>query len=213
MPTRRPAYCLTALLLLLPVDVDAQREALSLSGNWQVAAVDSLDVTPAPSAWKATVVPGLLTGHDYERAWFRTVFDVPADWTGKRLFLRFGGVKYNSRVRVNGRPVGGCFNGYDAFELDVTDAAQPGKENELLVGVHDWTGVFVGEPVDFGDERLQRRELRHMPEDRVVGPIGGHVNAYGIWDDVQIEARPAVYVDDLFVRPSVRRKRIDIEAT
>ena len=46
--------------------------------------------------------------------------------------LRFDGVYENSRVTVNGKPVGGRKYGCSTFTLDVTEALADG-ENEILV--------------------------------------------------------------------------------
>ena len=210
---RGPSALILVVVAVWPSSTLAvPRESVSLDGQWEMVKVPSLDAPPPETGWREFRVPGTLRGHDYQRAWFRRTFDAPATWEGKRCFVRFGGVKYNSCVFVNGSEVGGCFNGYDAFELDITAAVRPGESNELRVGVHDWTGVFTEERVDFGEAR-QRREVRSMPIDRVLAPIGGHVDVYGIWDTVGLVATPPTYLTDLFVKPSVREKRIDIDVT
>ena len=87
-------------------------------------------------------------GLQYERAWFRRLFMLPSSMAGTQLKLRFGGVKYNAQVWLNGTFIGGYLNGYEPFELDITAAALAGQTNELIVGVTDWTASFSA-PVDF----------------------------------------------------------------
>ena len=188
----------------------AGRQELSLSGQWEVQKVDELAEPPKGGAWKPATVPGYLRGSDYERAWFRRTFAAPKAMRGQRLKIRFGGVKYNSRVVVNGKGVGGCFGGYQPFEVDVTDAVDFDKPNELLVGVHDWTGIFTPGKIDLG-ERESWDRLRSRPTDKILAPIGGLFTLYGIWDDVTLVAHPAVYVADLFIKPSVRSKELVVE--
>ncbi|HOZ45727.1 MAG TPA: glycoside hydrolase family 2 TIM barrel-domain containing protein, partial [Candidatus Hydrogenedentes bacterium] len=198
-------------LLLVPMAAATPRAVVSLDGAWRMVKVESLDVPPPTDGWVEFEVPGTLRGHDYERAWFRRAFEVPADWAGRRVVVRFGGVKYASRVMVNGDRVGECFNGYDAFEVDATAAIRPGETNELSVGVHDWTGVFdEGERIDVR-AATNRSELRALPRDRVLAPIGGYVDLYGIWDSVELEAMPAAHLDDLSFRPSIRGNRAEID--
>lgn len=188
------------------------RMMITLDGKWEFVKVRSLDDPIPTSGWQIINIPGTLYGYNYERAWFRRKFILPKEWSSQRIILRFGGVKYNSRVIVNGKNVGGCFNGYDAFELDITHAVRFGAENEILVGVHDWTGVFVGEKVDF--EALQRArniELREIPQDRVISPIGGHFYQYGIWNSVYLLAVPPVYIKETLIRPSIRQNKLEVE--
>ncbi len=198
-----------ALIAFAVLNANAQRLNLSLDGKWEFIRVKSLDEPPPIQGWQPIHVPGTIFGYNYERAWFRRKFFVPNNWQGLRLILHFGGVKYNSRIFVNGKYVGGCFNGYDAFEVDITNAVRFGAENELLVGVHDWTGVFVGPPVDFEKER--RPDLRETPQDRVIAPIGGRFADYGIWDSVTLKVVPQVHFAEIFIRPLVRKKRLEVD--
>ncbi len=204
------AVTFTFLLLSCGRVITLPRSELSLDGQWEFVRVKTLDAPPV-NGWQPIQVPGTIYGYNYERAWFRRKFFVPSNWQGRRIFLHFGGVKYNSRIFVNGAFVGGCFNGYDAFKVDITHAVRFGAENELLVGVHDWTGVFVGPPVDFEKER--RPDLRETPEDRIIAPIGGLFGNYGIWDSVVLQAVPSVHFDDLFIRPFVRENRLEVSVT
>lgn len=199
-------------LLLCVAEGWAGRVMVSLDGRWEFVKVRSLDDPIPSSGWQAINIPGTLYGYNYERAWFHRKFSIPKEWSSSRIVLRFGGVKYNSRVIVNGKNVGGCFNGYDAFELDITSAVRFGGENDIYVGVHDWTGVFVGEKVDF--EAIQRTsniDLREVPQDRVISPIGGHYYQYGIWNSVYLLALPPVYIKRTFIRPSIRQNKLEVE--
>ena len=138
------ATALTALFTLascLP-GLAQPRHEVSLNGTWQVVKVKDLTAPPPADGWRPIEVPGYLDGYNYERAWFKRTFEVPAAMAGARIALYFGGVKYNSTLYVNGQKVGGTLNGFVPFECDITDAARVGQENEVLVGLHDWTGVF-----------------------------------------------------------------------
>jgi beta-galactosidase/beta-glucuronidase len=45
-------------------------------------------------------------------AWYRRTFDVPKEWQGKRVFLRFGAVDYRADVWLNGQKLGSHEGGY-----------------------------------------------------------------------------------------------------
>jgi len=188
------------------------RQEILLDGRWEYVKVKSLDDPLPATGWQSFDVPGLLNGYNYERAWFRRQFNVPEQWRGQRLIVEFGGVKYNSRVLINGKKVGGTINGYDAFELDITDAVKFGADNELLVGVYDWTGLFVGAPVSL-PSGLDMNVLRDMVRDRLVAPIGGLYWLYGIWDSVTLRVVSPTYIQHLFVRPLVQQNRLEVDVT
>ncbi|MFH1921398.1 MAG: sugar-binding domain-containing protein [Planctomycetota bacterium] len=200
--------CLTAAAL----GASASRQELSLNGRWEHRLVDDLSAPAPEDGFTPVSVPGYLSGIDHQRAWFRRKFTVPADMQGMRIKIRFGGVKYNSRVYVNGREVGGSFGGHRPFEVDVTEAVRFDGPNDLAVGCHDWTGLFTPGKVDF-KATAEWHRVRSAPQDKILAPIGGLYGLYGIWDDVTLQAHPAVYVKDLFIKPSVRRGELVVDYT
>ncbi len=204
------AFC-ACLLIAAPAEAGPRRE-VSLGGTWQHRLVDDLAAPMPEDGFTPIEVPGYLSGVDYRRAWFRRAFTVPESMRGMRIKIHFGGVKYNSRVLVNGREVGGCFGGYRPFEVDVTDAVRFDGPNELAVGCHDWTGIFTPGRVDFDDATGWHR-VRGAPRDKILAPIGGLYGLYGIWDDVTLRAHPAVCVKDRFIQPSVRRGELVVDYT
>lgn len=67
--------------------------------------------------------------------WYRRVFDLPAADAKKRLTLEFDGAYRETMVVFNGFYIGTHSGGYDPFQFDVTDFANPGGRNVLLVRV------------------------------------------------------------------------------
>lgn len=57
---------------------------------------------------------------------YRRTFNLPANWDGRQVFLRFEGVKSASYVWVNGREVGYNQGGMEPAEYDVTQYVRPG---------------------------------------------------------------------------------------
>ncbi len=73
---------------------------------------------------------------------YRRTFTVPRDWTGRRTFLHFEGVKSAHYVWINGELVGYDEDSYTPSEYDVTDHLKPGT-NQIAVEVYryadgDW---------------------------------------------------------------------------
>jgi len=192
----------------------ATRHEIRLNGSWDcVSVTQSPDGVTAPTGpARKVAVPGYLSGHDYVSSWVGRSFDAPEAMRGHRLKLRFGGVKYDSRVHLNGKHVGGHFGGYEPFELDVTDAVRFGEKNLLAVECRDWTGVFTPGRVDFS-KVSGWDSIRGAPRDKILAPIGGLYGLYGIWDDVTLVSHPAVYIQDFFIKPSVRRGELVVHYT
>ena len=67
--------------------------------------------------------------------WYRRAFDLPKEDAGKRITIEFDGSYRESLVVFNGFYVGLHSGGYDPFSSDVTDFANPGGRNVLLVRV------------------------------------------------------------------------------
>ncbi|NQT20048.1 MAG: glycoside hydrolase family 2 protein [Planctomycetes bacterium] len=65
--------------------------------------------------------------------WFRRAFDVPREWQGKRVLLRFEGVNYHAKVWVNGQEAGEHQDGFLRFDFPIQDAIDFGGENVVAV--------------------------------------------------------------------------------
>lgn len=126
---------------------------------------------------------------------------------GGRLILKFEAVAHHALVYLNGKKVGEHLGGFEPFEFDVTDLIKMGGENELLVGVTDWiVGLKEGIPAPEAPDKLPPRSM--------LIPYGTrpHVRR-GIWDDAWLCARPPVFVEDVFIRTSVRERALLLELT
>jgi beta-galactosidase len=67
--------------------------------------------------------------------WYRRVFDLPNADLGRRIALEFDGVYRDSIVIFNGHYIGRNFSGYAPFRYDISDQANYGAKNVLLVRV------------------------------------------------------------------------------
>jgi len=67
--------------------------------------------------------------------WYRKRFILPADDSGKRVYLDFDGVMASPTVYVNGKKAGSWDYGYMSFRVDATDFVQFGKSNVVAVRV------------------------------------------------------------------------------
>jgi len=136
---------------------------------------DHRDFPSYPAAW-----------NEVREAWMQRTVRVPADWAGDRIFLHFEAVAGKAEVFVNGEKVAENFDLFLPFEADITDVVRPGSEADVR--------VFV---------RSQKLFEDHTGVGRRIIPAGSMWGCYidGIWQDVFLLRRPAVRVDDVYVRP------------
>jgi beta-galactosidase len=105
---------------------------MSLSGSWEFSPANRVPARPieVPGEWA-------MQGFEVPAGGFATYtreVEVPADWQGQTVKLRFDAVHAVCEVVVNGQSVGGHEGGFVPFELDVTKAIHPGR-NEIVVRV------------------------------------------------------------------------------
>ena len=132
-------FALYILLILSVVSTVSAREIYSLNSGWKFFyaeenSSDNAREIALPHTWNLDAFVGngtyLQTSANYQRTLF-----VPAEWKGKRVFLRFHGVQSVADVFVNGRHIGEHYGGYTAFAFEITDKVSYGYNNALLVAV------------------------------------------------------------------------------
>ena len=79
-------------------------------------------------------------GRDYYTYWFRTEFDIPAGFSGRKIWLHPEGINYRAEFWVNGHLFSTLTGMFRDDHLDITEFANPGGRNALAVLVY---------PVDF----------------------------------------------------------------
>ena len=104
-------------------------QAVDLPHDWVVelpfendAALYNQGFKPVGRAYPATSI-----------GWYRRVFDLPASEHGRRLSLEFDGVFRDCLVALNGVYLGRNLSGYAPFRFDITDVANYGGPNVLVV--------------------------------------------------------------------------------
>ncbi len=109
--------------------------------------------------------------------WFRTVFELPADYTGKNIWLHLHSINYKANVWLNGHLIADSSTiegAYRLFKLDITDYALPGENNCLAFEIIT--------PKDGMDLTITWVDWNPTPPDK----------AAGIWYDVKITTSDSV---------------------
>jgi beta-galactosidase len=109
---------------------DTTWRSLDLPHDWAVEL--PFDPNADPGHGYKPVGPGF---HSNDIGWYRRTFTLPAADQGRRISLEFDGVFRDSRVFFNGYRIGHHESGYSGFRQDVTDLANYGGVNTLVVRV------------------------------------------------------------------------------
>ncbi|MDQ3814105.1 MAG: DUF4981 domain-containing protein [Armatimonadota bacterium] len=172
------------------------------------------DFDPAAHGWAKLPVPSNWTMHGFDRphytnvqmpfpheppcvpeenptGLYRTRFDLPAEWNGRRIVLHVGGAESVLYVYVNGQPVGLSKDTRLPAEFDITPFVVHGQTNTLAAVVVKWSDAsFV--------------------EDQDQWWMGG------IYRDVYLYATGSTYLGDIFCRPELdddlQRGRLSVSA-
>ena len=111
---------------------------------------------------------------------YRRDFTVPANWSGRQVFITFDGVDAGFFIWINGTKVGYSVNSRNAAEFDITKYLQPGN-NTLAVEVYRFTtGSYL--------------------EDQDMWRLSG------IFRNVTLWSAPAEHVRDYFIKTNLDKQ-------
>lgn len=202
-----------------PFASDGLRGSLDLGGTWEArSAPIDLAWPPPADGWKAQVVPhqenwlishddigaymphaldkvvdadGAPASKDKAAAWFRRSFTVQGPVPpGMRARLHLGGAAWKHVVMFNERKLGESVLGLVPHVYDVTALLKPG-ENHLAIGTTSRAGLWDQAKKTF------------------VAPFSGVMP--GVYGAVRLELVSEARVEDIFVRTSVSKKRIEVD--
>lgn len=101
--------------------------------------------------------------------WYRKWIDMPADWSGKQIYLDFDGVFQEAEIFINGMSAGNHQGGYTGFSVDITPLMKPGKN---LIAI----------------------QVNNLWRPALAPRAGEHVFAGGIYRDVYLRTENPVHM-------------------
>jgi beta-galactosidase len=140
---------------LTPRPETAENSRFSLDGDWSFAVDPPVEFPQQGSVatWHTITTPSNweMEGYVAESgvAVFRKHFVVPASWAHKRIKLRAEAIYSGATLWLNGKRLGAHNGGATTFEVDLTEAAQVGKRNELVILVHARTSTTDLDKISF----------------------------------------------------------------
>lgn len=133
--------------------------------------------------------------NDAETAIYRRIFKVPIPLLQGLLSLRFDGIMPTSRIYLNGKVIADWDESFLPLKVDISDVVTSG-ENELIVICSNFEEVEISSG--------ERKSLG------LQGSWYGKIGR-GIWQDVFLEHSARTYIENLFVKTSVRNSHISFE--
>ena len=175
--------------------------------QWRIeTSADQKDFTSSvlggKGKWETVTIPHYGEPLGRATTYYRTKFEVnPAMLKKEALYICFKGVDYKASVFVNGRLVGAHEGFFTPFECEFTPAVKKG-ENILVVRV-DNDAICMGNN-SWGGAEFEGDKIYAATGCGYDDPqIGWHhcPPGMGIYQDVKVEARSRLHINDIFVRP------------
>ncbi len=154
---------------------DSTWKVIEVPGNWMMQGYDK----PIYCNHKMPIpnTPPFVPQEDNPTGLYRRQFDLPADWAGRQIIIRFGGVESAFYVWVNGKKVGFSKDSRLPAEFDISSTVHEGK-NTVVTEVIRWSdGSFL--------------------EDQ------DHWRMAGMYRSVSLYALPEIYLADVFAKPTL----------
>ncbi|MEJ6980902.1 sugar-binding domain-containing protein [Pedobacter sp. P351] len=174
------------------------------TGGWETLGKTPGIITKLPATveqfyWGENENSFGVSGNYLGVSWFSTKINVPSTLKGKRLTLNFESVRFRAEVFVNRKLLGYDLVNGTPFEIDITNAVQYGKENEIAVRITDPNGNF-----DWRDSQ------NFMWGNYRTNPTHGFG---GITGKVSIVATDNIFIDDVFIKNKPNPTEIDVQVT
>ena len=143
-------------------------------GAWEAQGVGEEGMSkPWDALWDSS--PKMLRHVYMGELWYRKSVALPAEWAGKKVWLKIGGVKSQGWFWVNGNPVAWVDNYCGTYKYDITPFVKLGATNRVIACVNNALPSRKG--------------------------LMSNVHRWGgIYRDVEIEATGATRIDDAWVR-------------
>lgn len=128
-----------------------------------------------------------------ETMWYQRTIEIPETWKGKKVFIHFGAVDYQSELAIDGKVVGTHFGGTCSFAYDISAFVTFGGKNNLVLQVIDNTRSGK-QPVG-----KQSGSLKSWG--------GVYTRTTGIWQTVWLEPVDPKGLKDCHITPDFDRHR------
>lgn len=138
-----------------------------------------------PFSWGAPL-SGIQNKADI--GWYSRQIDIPASWTGKRVFVVIGACDWRTTAWIDGQKLGFHQGGYTPFEFELTTLAVPGHPHTLVLRADDSEAPY----------KLEGKQ--------------GYGPAKGIWQTVYLEARGDNFFRVIHFTPDIDKSTVSVHS-
>ena len=161
---------------------------INVPGTWESQGVGG----PAPAPKRccyAGYTSHFPLSHCFNgNGWYRRTFAIPAEWKGRRIWLKTGGVGCQGWFWVNDMPVAHVFDYCATRKFEITDLVEPGKDAEFVVEVSNAAPSKLGTA-------------------EAVSCFGG------ILRPLELEATPQTFIDDAWIRGDFDARKAEVHVS
>ena len=130
-------------------------------------------------------------------AWYKRTFKIPEKWKNRKIIIDFDRICTDALIFINNKKIGEL--NWPGGEIDITNDVKTGKKNNLAVrvlAINDKSEIteFTGD----AEGQVFKKKI--------------DLNSRGIVGDVVLKSCPKhSYINDIFVKPSVRKKQLALD--
>ena len=160
---------------------------IHVPGAWEAQGVGEPGMSiPWDPLWDSS--PKKLKHIYMGEGWYRKDVVLPSAWSGKKVWIKIGGVKSQGWFWVNRNPVAWVDNYCGTYKYDITPFVKPGETNRVLVCVNNALPSRKG--------------------------LMSNVHRWGgIYRDIELEATPETRIDDVWIRGDFDARRAEAHVT
>lgn len=164
--------------------------------------------------WSNVTIPHYTGPINQAEACYRKELIISEDQLdADKLFLHFNAADYIAQVFVNGKKIGEHTGLFGAFEFDIKQWVQLGK-NLLEVKIFN-DAIMMGDFFFTGPGRKFGKKIAACGGPGWDEPglaKGWHMCApgFGLWQQCYLETRPDIFIHSLFVRPVLEKRRAEV---
>lgn len=169
---------------------------------------DANTVFEGRGSWERVTIPHYGGPLGKAVTYYRNTFILDKEFIDRRgVFICFKGVDYKAHVFINNAYVGSHEGFFAPFEFDCTERLRTGENTIIIKVENDY--ICMG-------SISEKSEGKQFFGDKIYAATGPGYDdpqfgwhhcppGMGIYQDVYIESRPRVFVNDLFVQPEIEK--------